>query len=819
MAIFVIALLSCAGGVSPLAAQTSSEGTGEPPQAFGDFGLKDFGEGNFGGSPSAGNNPLRIESFIVPAREEEPALFVVRAKMATGWHVYSLTQEPGGPPATRIAINENDKAKYIEKFISGFKAEEKPEVRVIEDAWPDLPVEEHYGQVTWTAPIEFKEGVDPAKVEISGELSKGQVCHDEDGCKPFSFLDTSFAATLATEEQIASVRPEPPQATGEFVAKDGNPVIRGHIEPKVVAPGETAKLVLTVQPETGWHVYERKDEVPEKPQYLPTILPLVNTSGLHPRTPAASSKVVEKDGVRYQEGKTSWVIEFPISQDKKPGKYRIEGYLGYSVCNDRKCLPPQAVEFRGEIEVGAKTVSGNTPLGFNKASYGQAKQALTSRIQWADKGSSELNVDVATGSINYAKLPLMIAFSLLGGLILNLMPCVLPVIGLKILSFAEQAGQSRAKVFGLNLAYSIGLLSVFFALASLAVFLNLSWGEQFTSTWFNVAMCGLVFAMALSFLGVWEIPLPGFVGGEKVGKLEAQEGPSGAFFKGVLTTLLATPCSGPFLGPVFGFTLNQPWIVTYIIFGSIGLGMALPYLLIGVFPSLVKFLPKPGAWMNTFKQIMGFVLLGTVVFLFSFMNKDYLVATFAMLVGIWFACWWVGRTPLTASARQRVTAWGGGILSATAVGIVAFTFLVPKETKIPWQPYSPAALAQAQAEGKTVMVDYTADWCLTCKTNLKFAINTEDVYQKVEEHDVVPLLADWTDGSKEIKRSLEKLNSNSIPVLAIYPANRPGEVIVLRDLISQSQVLEALEKAGPSASASQDQGDTPAARTAMRPSS
>jgi thiol:disulfide interchange protein len=282
----------------------------------------------------------------------------------------------------------------------------------------------------------------------------------------------------------------------------------------------------------------------------------------------------------------------------------------------------------------------------------------------------------------------------------------------------------------------------------------------------------------------------------------------GAVSKGAITTLLATPCSGPLLGSVFGFTLNQPPFVTFAIFTAIGLGMSGPYLLIGLFPGLVKMLPKPGAWMETFKQAMGFVLLGTVVFLFTFLRSDYLVPTFALLVGLWAACWWIGRVPFTATAGHKIRSWVGAGAFATAVGLAAFTYLVPGETIIPWKPFSRPVLAQYSAEGKTVMVDFTAKWCLTCKMNLRWAIDTRNVHEVIKANEVVPLLADWTDGSQEISDTLKALDSKSIPVLAIFPAGST-EPIILRDLLSESEVLEALKKAGPS------KAKTPANTTVM----
>jgi thiol:disulfide interchange protein len=249
--------------------------------------------------------------------------------------------------------------------------------------------------------------------------------------------------------------------------------------------------------------------------------------------------------------------------------------------------------------------------------------------------------------------------------------------------------------------------------------------------------------------------------------------------------------------------------MAYVVFGSVGLGMASPYLLIGAFPKLIAFLPKPGVWMDTLKQIMGFLLLGTVVYLFWTMSPHFFVPTLALLVGLWFACWWIGRTPLTAGSSKRWTAWLGGLTVAALIGLFAFMFLLTKP-KIPWLPFSPATLAAARAEGKTVMVDFTANWCLTCQTNSKITIETEPVHELIQENQVVPLLADWTDRSPVIKKALNGLGRNSIPILAIWPAGAADdEVIILDDLITQGQLLDALRRAGPSRGAATEESGIP----------
>jgi suppressor for copper-sensitivity B len=472
-------------------------------------------------------------------------------------------------------------------------------------------------------------------------------------------------------------------------------------------------------------------------------------------------------------------VEFPASVD--PTKASIRGMLEGQACDESSCTP---VEEAFTAQVGKGT---SIPAVAPAATAGAASAVAPANP------SSNLSLWTVAG------------YGLLGGLILNLMPCVLPVIGLKVLSFAEQGGRSRAKVLGLNLAYVAGLLSVFLILAVLAAGVqlglsneNFGWGELYTLTWFKVAMTALVFSMALSFMGVWEIPIPGFAASSTASKLSAEEGPIGAFCMGIFTTLLATPCSGPLLGPVLGYTLSQPAAVTFLVFGSVGVGMGLPYLLIGLFPSLVSRLPKPGPWMETLKHLLGFVLLATVVYLFSTINEDYFLATLSLLFGIWFACWSIGRVPIYAEFGEKFRGWAFGAAIAALIGYGSFFFLTPSESALPWQPYSPQALALARAQGKTVMVDFTADWCPTCKTNLMFSINRDEVKKVVEANDVVTLLADWSDKNATIKQAVEELNSRSIPLLAIYPSDPTKQVMVLRDIVTQSQVLEALAEAGPS---------------------
>lgn len=489
--------------------------------------------------------------------------------------------------------------------------------------------------------------------------------------------------------------------------------------------------------------------------------------------------------VEYHVEEVTWFAPLEWREGVDLSQAVIAGRVQVQVCDQTSCYPPQEFAFEARLGSGREIPSGEE-LGSSPARAVPPGQA----------GAPSPRAQVSASFTLWAGI---LAAAFLGGLILNLMPCVLPVISLKLFALIEQAGQSRTKILALNLWYTLGLLSVFFVLATLSAAFNMAWGQQFTYTWFKVALVGLVFALALSFLGVWELPIPGFATGSRVSQLQMKEGAAGAFFKGVFTTILATPCAGPFLGSVFAFTLDQPPIVSYVVFGMVGLGMAFPYLMVAIVPGVLRFLPRPGAWMEILKEIMGFFLLGAVVYLFSTINAKYFIPTLAFVVGLWFACWLVGKVPLTVGTLRRALTW------VIAIGIVAgsagfsFTALIPREL-IPWEPFVPERVDLARQEGRTVMIDFTADWCPNCKFNLATAIETPRVAQLIAEYNVLPLLADWTDESPVIKDFLtQRLRRRSIPVLAIYPPGASDEeAIILDGILVESQVLDALRQAGPS---------------------
>ncbi len=346
----------------------------------------------------------------------------------------------------------------------------------------------------------------------------------------------------------------------------------------------------------------------------------------------------------------------------------------------------------------------------------------------------------------------MVFAALLGGFILNFMPCVLPVVGLKLMSFVSQAGSDHRRVVALNLAFVAGILIVVFGLATINIATKLAgqsigWGEQFNSFPLQIGIVILLFAMSLSFLGVWEIPIPGFASGSAAGELMSREGLSGAFYKGILTTILATPCSGPLLGAVFGETLKLSVLGSLTIFLCVGLGLGMPYLAMCVWPSCIRWLPKPGAWMETLKQFLAFPMLLSMIWFLNVIESQYHIAMLVLLVGVWFGCWVLGRVPVYAESHFKIRIWATVISGCVIFGLVSFRYLGPVKHHLPWEPYSEVALENYRKSGKAVLIEFTARWCPTCQTNMRFAIDRPEVAKLVRQHGVVTLLADWSDNS------------------------------------------------------------------------
>jgi thiol:disulfide interchange protein DsbD len=334
-------------------------------------------------------------------------------------------------------------------------------------------------------------------------------------------------------------------------------------------------------------------------------------------------------------------------------------------------------------------------------------------------------------------------------------------------------------------------------------------------------MLAVVFVFALSLLGVFEVILP--IPVESLFFMKVLGGASSehrsayadSFFNGVLATALATPCTAPMLGPALGFAFAAPPATILAVFLTIGLGLALPYVLLSSHPGWLKFLPKPGAWMDTFKQVMGFVLLATTVWLLRVYGTQVgaknLVWMLAFLLLLGFLAWFQGRfLDLAASTRKRVLIWGISLV-VTVAGYQGFLAGNMEASGgagnheaevsaggIVWEPFTPAGLESAVAAGSTVFVDFTAEWCWTCKVNERTVLADSDVEERLKELGVVTLKGDWTSKDPTITEVLSRHGRRGVPFYAVYPAGRIDDVIVLPELITTQIVLESLDRAGPS---------------------
>ena len=591
----------------------------------------------------------------------------------------------------------------------------------------------------------------------------------------------------------------------------------------------TGKLLLEAVVPDGFHMYSitQKDGGPYAAKITLEASNQYAASGpFIAQTQPQVQKVSYYDvPIEEHRGTVIWTAPIQFAAGVDPSTIEIKGQLSYQICDDVNgtCLEPTEAPFTAKIVPGS-AVAISPP----DASGIPAPEPSDPRVQQPDGSVTPDASDPAAAPAQGAKYSALQLFYLslmafLGGLVLNVMPCVLPVISLKLMAFIEQAGESRIRVFILNLWYVAGLMAVFVFLAFLSTYgpslftgkLNpengMGWGEMYSYTWVQIVMCSFIFVMALSMLGVWEIPIPGFLGSGSINYVQQKEGPIGAFTKGIFTTLMAVPCTGPFIGPILGLTMGAPLSFTMLIFCMIGLGMGFPYILVGLFPELLSFLPKPGVWMVTVREIMGFFLLGTTVYFFRMVPENQMVPLLTQLFSLWFICWIVNKIPYGATFGQKLFNWSVGILVATvATGWMFHSYTM--ENGFPWSetfysdsnsadgnPLLNAAKREQQA-GRTVMIEFTANWCPNCKANLYVSIETKEVEEFIRKNNVYAIIGDWSRKPKDkqtpdvIKQALNSFGRQSIPMLAILPANG-SDPILLDGPFTRWQLLKALNDA------------------------
>lgn len=410
---------------------------------------------------------------------------------------------------------------------------------------------------------------------------------------------------------------------------------------------------------------------------------------------------------------------------------------------------------------------------------------------------------------------LMLLYAFIGGLILNIMPCVLPVIALKILGFVGQSKDSPGRIKMLGLLYALGVLVSFLALAGMVLAVKAAghsagWGMQFSNPQFLIILTAVITLVALNLFGLFEVTPGGRVMGA-AGTLASRHGTAGAFFNGVLATVLATPCTAPFLGVALGFAFAQSAMVIVLVFTAVAAGLAFPYLVLSFNPAWLRFLPKPGAWMERFKIAMGFPMLATAVWLFSLIpvhygDRSWWLGIFLVVLAL--AAWVFGEF-LQKGERRR------GLAAAVILGLLGLGYFFVLETQldwrnpqaagttatlqhspegIPWEPWSPEAVAAARKAGRPVLVDFTAKWCLTCNTIVKPALESASVREKLKAVNALALLADYTLFPKHMTEEIQRWGRAGVPLVLVFPADPSQPAVVLPEALTPSMVVNALDK-------------------------
>lgn len=470
----------------------------------------------------------------------------------------------------------------------------------------------------------------------------------------------------------------------------------------------------------------------------------------------------QKDMAVYYNQTT---VTLPFSSSNELSQLQIES----QGCADAGlCYPPHKQWLNIDLQSGIVEISNANPLKENPATSGDAT------------------------SVSVTPLPLILFFALLGGMILNLMPCVFPVLSIKALSFTTAHHSTHGKHLH-GLAYTAGIVSTFVAIAALMLVLRsageaVGWGFQLQSPFFVSFLIYLFFIMGLSFSGYLEIGTRLMSVGQSTTTRDTL--PS-SFLTGVLATTVASPCTAPFMGSALGFAATQSAYLSILVFAFLGLGMALPFILLAWIPRLSEKLPKPGPWMETFKQFLAFPLYATATWLLWVAGRQTSMDVAATLVlgiiliamGLW----------LWKLNPQRSIAPSKGFAIVCLMGAISLpsASISNNQEKPSWRVYSPELLAELREEGRPVFVNMTADWCITCIINERVALSSESFKQALSDNNIVYLKGDWTNSDPQITTFLANYNRNGVPLYVLYPQGR-GEAQLLPQILTEESVLQAI---------------------------
>ena len=624
------------------------------------------------------------------------------------------------------------------------------------------------------------------------------------------FEESGKVTSHETAFQIGAKVEEEPFGSSGFggdLLSDAQCQVSARLDHLQAVPGGEVLAGVSFSIPKHWHIFWKEPGAPGEPPKFEWTLPEGITAG-EIKWPQHTQLELFGEIANVYENQVMLLVPFAVAKDAKHGDYEIGLKVLWQECDDKTCVP-QEKQLQLTLKIGSEAKLAKAPMEF------KAWLAKVPRESGKNSGMGGGGLaDDAAKSIWY-----ILSFAFLGGLILNVMPCVLPVISMKILGFVQQSQEAPGRLRNLGLTYGMGVFFSFMVLAGVMIAAKqatgmASWGMQMQSPNFNLVLMLVVTLVALNLFGVFEVSLGGGSALTKANALASREGYLGAFFNGILATALATPCTAPFLASGMGAALSQSNGVIIAAMGAVAAGLAFPYILLSFNPAWLKFLPKPGSWMVQFKQIMGFPMLAAAVWVLSFTGPMFgesgVMWLGVLLVFVGLTAWVFGefmqRTvaknskPLVACALLLAAGYAMALEwgldwrhpeNRTTVG----GGIEVKADGVQWRKWSPEAVAEARAAGHPVLVDFTADWCMTCKYTKGRAIEVDSVIEKLAELDGVAFIADWTNKDEIITKVLHQHKRAGVPLVLVYPPE--GEAIILPPVMNgPEKVLDALDKAG-----------------------
>ena len=603
---------------------------------------------------------------------------------------------------------------------------------------------------------------------------------NQDRTSRFGAGTVAVAAVLCLAAVAGGQFRPPPKASVEAVA-----------DLTSYAPGDSVRIAAVVTVDDGWHI---QSHTPSFEYLIPTEIAFELPAGWPQPEVSYPDHVMwqfefAEDPLAVYEHEAVIHAALDVPADAVAGTVEVQVELTYQACDDLQCLPPTTAEATVSLEIGATGEATGHPA-FASA---QATPA-----------------GAAAGALG---LFAALIAALLGGLILNGMPCVLPIVSLKLFGLAQAAGRSRREITAGALMTTLGILVSFWVLAAATLLARsageaVGWGIQFQNPLFVTFLALVLTLFSLNVWGLFEIQLPQAISNRLGGG--QSEGYSGHFFSGVFATLMATPCSAPFLGTAVGFALGQPATTIVATFTAVGVGLAAPYLLLAAVPNATRLLPKPGEWMATLRGIMGFLIAGTTVWLLYVLAAQMDSARLAFLeVGLLVLALFVWLQGRTRGAAPRILGQVGAVAAALFVLVLAGGASAHSgggsgpgmERVLNWVPFDPVQAVTLAEEGRLVFVDVTADWCATCKVNERLVLETEETAALFARYDVVAMQADWTNRNDGIARYLASFGRYGIPFYALYRPNQ--EPHVFSELLRRGRLEEAIRSSAGDAVAAQ----------------